>query len=407
METLRPDNETQVVEATQWALSSQSSLEICGTASKRGLGRPMETAARLDLSRMSGIQLYEPKELVMSALAGTPLAEIEAALSEQNQHLAFEPINYSALLLGDGSATQGSIGGVFISNLTGPRRINIGSARDHILGFHAVSGRGESFKSGGRVVKNVTGFDLSKLIAGSYGTLAVMTEVTFKVIPAPEKSRTVLVLGLDNNTAMRVMSEALGSPYEVSGAAHLPERAAKESKVDYVTDANAAVTAIRVEGPGPSVDFRCQALRDIFQGTGEVEELHTQNSKTLWSEIRDAALLPDKGDHQVWRLSVPPAEGAGIVRAVLDKVDGAVFFDWGGGLIWLSIKPQTDAANKIIRGTMSQGGHATLIKAADQVRSSVPVFHPQPEPLDQLSGRIKDAFDPHRILNPGRMVAGR
>ena len=239
-----------------------------------------------------------------------------------------------------------TIGGTFACNLAGSGRIRAGAARDHFLGFNAVSGRGETFKSGGTVVKNVTGFDLSKLLAGSFGTLAVMTAVTFKVMPAAEKTRTVLVLGLDDDEAMQAMSKALGSSNEVSGAAHLPEAAAKGSKVSHVAGTGRSVTAFRVEGPGPSVEHRCRALTELWKDWGDVEELHSENSGLFWREIRDVRPLDRGGSgsgansddlgSQVWRLSVPPTAGAGVASAILADLGGEVFYDWGGGLIWLA-----------------------------------------------------------------------
>jgi glycolate oxidase FAD binding subunit len=263
------------------------------------------------------------------------------------------------------------------------------------------------------VVKNVTGFDLSKQIAGSFGTLAVMTEITFKVLPAPEKTRTVLILGLDDAEAMTAMSKAMGSAHEVSAAAHLPEGAAGLSAVDTVSGAGRAVTALRVEGPGPSVEHRCRALRELLKDFGDREELHSENSAQLWREIRDVGLLDGTGggEAQVWRLSVPPMEGAGVVSALAggsaQEMGGRAFYDWGGGLIWLAQDPLPDAGAERVRGAVAQaGGHATLVRAAPDVRARVPVFEPQSGALAQLTARVKEGFDPYAILNPGRMYEG-
>jgi glycolate oxidase FAD binding subunit len=332
------------------------------------------------------------------------MAEIEAALGQNNQHMAFEPPDLGRLYGNQG----GTIGGAIACNLAGPRRIQAGAARDHFLGFNAVSGRGEVFKSGGTVVKNVTGFDLSKLLAGSFGTLAVMTAVTFKVMPAAEKTRTVLVLGLDDDEAMQAMSKALGSSNEVSAAAHLPEAAAGMSGVSLVSGAGRSVTAVRVEGPGPSVQHRCRALRGLLADGGETEELHSRNSAALWREIRDAGAFLDGNDpdgRDVWRLSVPPTDGARVVQAILAETGGRVFYDWGGGLVWLSVA--ANAGHEKIRAAVAAtGGHATLIRAPSDVRATVAVFEPQPGALGELSARVKSAFDPNAILNPGRMVEG-
>jgi glycolate oxidase FAD binding subunit len=271
--TFRPENADQVVEAVAWAAAEEAPLEVVSHGSKRGLGRPVRAANGIDVSGLTGITLYEPEELVLSARAGTPLAEIEAALEAKRQQLAFEPADLGPLF--GAAAGRGSIGGMLACNLSGPRRIKAGAARDHFLGVQAVSGRGEAFKSGGRVVKNVTGYDLCKLLAGSYGTLAVLTEVTVKVMPAPEKTRTVLLYGLDDNRALDAMVRALQSAHEVSAVAHLPASLAARSQVSYVAAAAAAVTAIRVEGPGPSVDYRCDALRKGLSDLAESEELHS------------------------------------------------------------------------------------------------------------------------------------
>jgi glycolate oxidase FAD binding subunit len=366
------------------------------------------------MAAISGIVLYEPEELVLSARAGTSMAEIEAALAERNQQLAFEPGNLSPLLGGSGSAgnVSGTLGGIVACNLAGPRRIKVGAARDHLLGFHAVSGRGEAFKSGGRVVKNVTGYDLCKLLAGSHGTLALMTDVTVKVMPAPEKTRTVLLLGLDDPGARAAMTRALQSSYEVSGAAHLPAAIAARSAVSYIARAGGAVTALRVEGPGPSVDYRCEALREDLADLAESEELHSMNSAALWRELRDVAPFADQPERPLWRVSVAPQDGAGLVAAVARDLDAEYFYDWGGGLVWLAPAPPGqdaggDAGAARIRAALgANGGHGTLIRAPAEIRAAVPVFEPQDPALAALTTRVKDSFDPKRVLNPGRMYAG-
>jgi glycolate oxidase FAD binding subunit len=408
-QTFKPETPEQVLEAVSWALAEEQSLDVAGSGSKAALGRPAETDNRLDMAAIAGIVLYEPEELVLTARAGTSMAEIEAALAEKDQQLAFEPGDLGPLLgaVGGSSNVSGTLGGVVACNIAGSRRVKVGAARDHLLGFHAVSGWGEGFKSGGRVVKNVTGFDLSKLITGSFGTLAVMTEVTVRALPAPEKTRTVLVFGCADDTAVRAMTAALQTPYEVSGATHLPADIAATSKVAAVAAAGGAVTAVRVEGPGPSVEFRCGALRDLMAPFGEVEELHSANSLAFWREVRDVAYFAGAGERQVWRLSVPPADGARVAEQVLSAIKGHVFYDWGGGLVWLALAPSADAGHDAVRAAISAtGGHATLVRAEDALRAKVPVFQPQPGPLAALTRRIKQGFDPKGVLNPGRMYEG-
>ena len=245
--------------------------------------------------------------------------------------LAFEPPDLGPLL--GGAAGQGSIGGAIACNLSGPRRIKAGAARDHFLGFHAVSGRGEVFKSGGRVVKNVTGYDLCKLMAGAYGTLSALTDVAVKVMPAPEKTRTVLLFGLDDAGALSAMTRALGSAHEVSGAAHLPAELAAGCGVSYVSKAGGAVTALRVEGPAPSVEYRCAALRRELSDLAETEELHSMNSAALWRELRDVNPFVAHPRQLVWRISVPPRAGPGLAARIAGAADALYYYDWGGGLV--------------------------------------------------------------------------
>ena len=257
------------------------------------------------------------------------------------------------------------------------------------------------------MVKNVTGYDLSKLITGSFGTLAVMTELTFKVLPAPEKTYTVLVAGLDDATATAAMSRAMNSAHEVAGAAHLPADIAVASVVPYVNDAGCAITALRLEGFGPSVEQRCRELREELAGFGSLEELHSRNSAVFWHEVRDATYLAEPLNRVIWRLSVPPASGHAVVAMLSRDLDVHAFYDWSGGLIWLSLPPTRGAdALAVCSAIAGFGGHATLVRAPANVRASVPVFQPQTGPMAALSGRVKDSFDPKRVLNPGRMRAG-
>ena len=404
-ERIVPQSNKEVLDVIRAAYEDKQSLEVVGAGSKRGWGHPVQSSALLDLSNLSGITLYEPEELVLSAAAGTSMIEIQQALDQRAQQLAFEPPDFSPLY--GGKIGVGTLGGAIAANLSGPRRLQAGAARDHFLGFNAVSGRGEEFKSGGRVVKNVTGFDLSKLLAGSFGTLAVMTSVTIKVLPKPEKTRTVLVFGLDNETAIKALSDTLQGSYEVVGAAHLPAAIAAKSKVSYVGGAGNSVTAVRMQGPAPSVEVRCQAVRNLWQAYGDVEELHGHNSANLWQELRDVAPLLVNPDSQIWRLSMPPSEGAGVVQSIQSEIEGEAYFDWGGGLIWLAVDPAHENSAVIIRGSLaSGGGHATLIRGSDALRNAVEVFQPQSSEIAQLTQTLKSNFDPSALLNPGRMYEG-
>ncbi len=416
MESFRPETAEQTVEAVAWAFAEEAQLEVIGSGSKAGLGRPVQASQGLDLSGLSGITLYEPEELVLSARVGTPLSEIEATLAEQGQLLAFEPPDFAPIY--GGAAGGGTIGGVLACNLAGSRRIKAGAARDHFLGFEAVSGRGELFKSGGRVVKNVTGYDLCKLLAGSFGTLAVMTEVTVKVLPGPEKTRTVLIFGLDDDQACAAMTRALTSSHEVSGAAHLPVELARASAIDLVAEAGAAVTALRVEGPGPSVEHRTAALRRELADLGSSEELHSLRSAKLWPGLGGGAPFQGDRDWAIWRVSVAPQSGPALVAQVRDDRvrDDQVrdekpflhYYDWGGGLVWLAVPAEEEASQERVRAAVKAvgSGHATLVRAPLPLRATVSVFQPQDPAMAALSERIKDSFDPCRILNPGRMYPG-
>ncbi len=402
---LKPANEDEALRTVAAALADGVALEIVGNGSKRGWGHAVTASHVLDLSALAGITLYEPEELVLTAGAGTGLSEITEALAANRQMLAFEPADYGPLL--GGAADGATIGGVLACNLSGPRRIRAGAARDHFLGFSAVSGRGEAIKAGGRVVKNVTGYDMPKLLAGSFGTLAALTEVTVKVLPAPEMTRTVLVMGLDDEDAVAAMAQALRSPHDISAAAHLPAKIATGSSVSYVAGAGAAVTAVRVEGPPPSVEARYAALRDLLAGFGDIEELHSHNSARLWREVADVTPFAAADGRAVWRISVPPADGAVVVAEIAESCPAAHYFDWGGGLIWMALEADDDAAHETVRGAMGrEGGHATLIRGSDSQRAAAPVFEPLSAGAAGLTRRIKEGFDPARILNPGRMYEG-
>jgi len=346
----------------------------------------------------------------MTAQAGARMRDIDAALLDASQQLSFEPPDLGPLMGAPENAA--TLGGIVATNLAGPRRIKEGAARDHVRGFNAGSGRGEVFKSGGTVVKNVTGFDMSKLMAGSFGTLGVMSTITVKVLPMPEKVRTLLIRwdadAPHDHGAMAAMSQALGSAHDVSAAAHLPNAIAGRSDVEYVKSSGGGVTALRLEGPEPSVIHRTQVLKDEIKGFADIEELHTKNSATLWREIRDVQPFVGRDDlPYVWRLSVPPTSGSHVAMAILEGLAGEVFYDWGGGLIWLALAAVPNAGADIVRAAlMETGGHATLVRAPSDIRGGVPVFQPLSGPEAMVTAKIKEGFDPDGILNPGRMYAG-
>lgn len=391
---LKPRSAREAEDAIKWAAAEVQPLEIIGQGSKRALGRPVQTAHVLDLSDLSGVVSYEPAELVLTVLAGTPILEVEKLVSDQRQELTFESLDYGPLL--GQAAGQGTIGGVLAANLSGPRRVKSGAARDHILGMEAVSGRGEIFNSGGKVVKNVTGYDLPRALCGSFGTLAVATTVTLKVNPKPETSATFQIEGLDDAAGVRALCAALGSSAEVSGAAHLPSG----------LNGTSSRTVLRLEGFSASVDYRFKTLEKLLGSYGAVSRLAETQSEDLWRSIRD--VVPFAGaDTPVWKVSVAPASGPELVRQLKEQLNIRAFYDWSGGLVWISCDDGIDHS-QAIRAAVSQigGGHATLVRAAPSLRSGIDVFQPQPRPLAALASRLKAQFDPKGILNPGRMLAG-
>ncbi len=364
----------------------------------------MQSGSVVSTERLTGILSYEPSELVLAAGAGTPLAEIEQALAERGQELAFEPVDLGPVL--GMTARQGSIGGVFATNLSGSRRIQKGAARDHLIGIGCVNGWGEPFKSGGRVKKNVTGYDLPKAIAGSWGTLAVMTEVVTKVLPKPEEVRTLLCLGLPDHTAVEALCLSLCTPYEVSGAVHIhAPLTAKLSDPD-IAKANGAVTAIRVESVSGFARYRIGKIKDRLAAYSPWMELDTPRSLAFWEEMRTLRMFA-KSDRPLWRISTTPTRAAKLVNVILRTLDVNVVYDWSGGLIWLDTTLTSDAGAVEIRRAIAEfGGHATLIRADRPTRASLDVFQPLDAPLAAMTAKLKSAFDPEGILNRGRMYPG-
>lgn len=396
-----PETEDDVARLITSAHADGSPVEILGGGTKSALGRPLQASSALSVARLTGITNYDPSELVMAARAGTPLAEVEAALAANNQMLTFEPMDYRPLLAAEGEPT---IGGIFAGNISGPRRISAGAARDNLLGVRLVNGSGEIVKSGGRVMKNVTGLDLVKLMAGSWGTLGVLCEVIFKVLPRPETEATIVVSGLNDAEAAEAMAAALAMSVEVSGAAHLPE-----SVIHIVADGRlkgGPATLLRLEGLAPSVEVRTGKLEAEMGRRGAVTVLDAQTSVGLWRDIRDVKPFVDGGSRPVWRVSVAPSAGHQLVAALRLKTGVDAFYDWQGGLVWLRMEADPDAAlvRQYIRAL--GGGHATLVRADAATRAATEVFEPQPPVLEALSRRIKRQFDPGGVLNPGRVWSG-
>jgi glycolate oxidase FAD binding subunit len=396
--------------ATAWELQSmlvplierQEPVEVMGAGSKRAIGRPLQTAASLTTASMHGIWLYEPTELVMSAHAGTPLAQIEAQLAANNQMLAFEPTDL-------GPATGGrrgmqTIGSVFATNASGARRVALGAARDHLLGIEAVNGRAEIFRNGGRVMKNVTGYDLCRGLAGSWGTLSILTEVTFKVLPWPEDGSTLVYQGLPDDIAVELLCAAMRLPYEVSGTVHLTAPIARRLEHAGLASLGTSLTMLRLENFSRSVAYRSDALRMALKVYGEPLVLDLDDTLKVWGELRHLSVMPYSAETCLWRVSTAPKMGPKVVAAIARHMPIDVMYDWSGGLVWIEVPASADAgASDVRRAVAVHGGYATLIRAEPAVRATVEVFQPQTPAVERLYRGLKLAFDPYRLFNPGRM----
>lgn len=386
---IAPADEAALSVAVADAAARRTPLAVVGGGTLSALGRPMQTAATLSTAFLTGITLYEPAEMVISARAGTPLADIEAALAENRQRLAFEPPDYRDFLAVSGDRTVGS---VTATNLSGPRRIQAGATRDSMIGVRFVNGAGTVVKSGGRVMKNVTGYDLVKFLSGSWGTLGVFSEVTFKVSPVPETEASIVLGGLDDAPAIAALSAALSSPWGVTGAAHLPRQ---------------GKTVIRIDGFEPSVRARAADLVNLLRAYGKADIVGAEDSAELWRSVRDLGALKAPPGSVVWRLSVKPGDGPTVAAAIRTSADADVLYDWGGGLMWVVLRGGGDAGAALVRGSVAAvGGHAMLFRGPDEARLSVDVFQQLAPPVMALTRKLKAEFDPHGILNPGRMYPG-
>lgn len=398
-----PDTVEELAYLVAEAADTRTPLEVMGRGTKREVGRPVQYGAVLSTENLTGIQLYEPSELVLVALAGTPIAQIEQALTEHDQEMPFEPIDLGPVL-GFGRG-QGTVGGMVATNFSGSRRVLSGSVRDHVLGVQAVNGSGETIRAGGRVMKNVTGYDLSRALSGSWGTLAVMTEVAIKVLPAQREVRTVLCFGLADPNGIEALCLAVGTPFEVSGTVHMHAELAERLSDQEIANAGASVTAIRVENFPASARYRSSRLKQMLQAYAPALELDTLRSRAFWDEIRTLKMF--QTDRPLWRISTVPTAAAKLVHNLARKIDVRVLYDWSGGLVWLETPPISDAGAVEIRRNLAEiGGHATLIRAEAPGRAAIDVFQPLDKPVMALTASLKRAFDPVGILNPGRMYPG-
>jgi glycolate oxidase FAD binding subunit len=396
--TLIPNSEADAAYIIRQATGQGRLLALCG-GNTRGFGWTTTVGEMMSARSLSGIVDYDPAEMVMTVRAGTPVAEVEAALAANNQMMAFEPMDHRGILATKGEPT---IGGVFAGNVSGPRRFVAGAARDSLLGIRFVNGQGEIIRAGGRVMKNVTGLDLVKLLGGSQGTLGFLLEVTFRVLPMPKMTQTIVVSGLNDEQASRAMAAAMALPVEVSGAAHLPQTVSRRFISGALPEGEA--TVLRLEGLAASVEVRARKLAEAMEVFGPVARLEQDESLGLWREIRNVHPYAEASGKALWRVSIAPSAGHRLVAAL--RLDAGVdaFYDWQGGLVWMRMEAEPEG--ELVRSTIRSlgGGHATLMRAGQHDRTATPVFEPLPGALAALSARVKQRLDPAGIFSPGKMA---
>jgi glycolate oxidase FAD binding subunit len=392
VEIISPASEAEAAQFVLEARAKGRKLDIVGGGTRVGLGRPACADLKLSTTQMSGIVFYEPAEMVICAQAGTPVRQIEALIAQRGQMLPFEPMDHCPLY---GSEGEPTIGGLVAGNISGPRRISAGAARDALIGLRLVNGGGELIKSGGRVMKNVTGLDLVKLNCGAHGTLGLVTQATFKLLPKPECEASIVIRRLEDKRAIEALSIALGSPFGVSGAAHISAGMGREFPR----------TFLRIEGFRASVDYRIASLLALLEPFGAKHALEDEYSERIWRAVGDAAFLAAPGEHAVWRVSLAPSRAADFM-AKLGPAALAHFYDWGGGLVWLSSEASASAAAAIRAALAPFGGHATLVRAPVELRAAIDVFQPLSAPLMQITKGVKASFDPNGLFNFGRMYRG-
>lgn len=365
-----PCDDAGVVAAIMAAVATREPLNVFGNDGKRAMLRPVQAARGLSTRNLSGITFYSPDELVISARAGTSLPVIDTMLAEHGQYVIAEPPDLGRLL---GTATPPTLGGTVAANLSGPRRIAAGAMRDHVLGVRAVNGEGTIIHSGGRVLKNVTGLDLCKLLAGSHGTLAVMTEITLKVLPAPESTATLVVPDLDAGRGVTVLATALSAPFGVSGAAYLPAAAA--ARVPELGDVGKGAALVRLENFTASVAYRAKRLAAELACFGVPRQIGDGDSRSLWRAIRDAVPLPAAEEDAIWRVSVRPSAAPAFLDALI-AINAEWFLDWGGGLIWIAAPAQAAIHQAVTKAAGTAGGTWVLLRAPEAFRASLDVLPP-------------------------------
>jgi len=405
-----PLNEKEVSQFIKKFYKSNVPTELIGSGSKRKIGKPLQCSKTLSLLKLNGIIEYLPEELYIKVKACTPIKQIEDELQKNKQQLAFEPIDFGYLF--NGKSDYGTAAGQVACNISGPRRFKVGSVRDHVLGFRGVNGKGEIIKSGGNVVKNVTGYDLSKLICGSYGTLVALTEITFKVLPAPAESKTLIIHNQKLEPATFLLNQAISSPNDISGAAFFPREPkipGCKMDIDNIFKLNdlkqeGSITAIRIEGSKNSIEDRIQNLIDELKIINfSISILDTYQSEIFWKKVKNLEFFyPSK--NSILRIVIPPSECSQLIYQLSDKFKYSI--DWGGALVWMeAFELSEEMFESIRKKVINHGGYLTMIKNSDYLPYVEDVFTINSDRFN-ISQNIKKSFDPKRILNPGKMYTG-
>ncbi len=405
-----PKNEKEVSNLIKKFYKSNIPIEIVGSGSKKKIGKSLQCGKTLNLSKINGVVEYFPEELYIKVKACTPIKQIEEELKKNKQQLAFEPIDFG-ILLSDVS-DYGTAGGQVSCNISGPRRFKVGSVRDHVLGFRGVNGRGEIIKSGGIVVKNVTGYDLSKLICGSYGTLAALTEITFKVLPAPEESKTLIIHNQKIETALYFLDKSISSSNDISGAIFLPKEpevlgcVMNIEKTFKLNDLKheGSLTAIRVEGSKKSTDQRIENLiKELQIINHNISILESHQSEIFWNKVKSLEFF-SSSKNSIVRIVIPPSEASNLIYQLSHKFK--YYLDWGGALVWMeAFELSEEMFESIRKKVVKLGGYVTMIKNSDYLPYVEDVFTINRDRFN-ISQNIKKSFDPKRILNPGKMYTG-
>ena len=405
-----PQNEREVATLIRKFYKSNIPIELIGSGSKRKIGKTLQCAKTLNLSKLNGIIEYLPEELYIKVKAGTSIKAIEQELKKNNQQLVFEPIDFGYFL--NGESDYGTAAGQVACNISGSRRFKVGSVRDHVLGFRGVNGRGEIIKSGGVVVKNVTGYDLSKLICGSYGTLVALTEITFKVLPLPEESKTLVINNQKIEKAVHFLDKSISSSNDISGAVFFPDKpmiSGSSMNIENTFKLNdlkqeGSITAIRIEGSKNSIDHRIKNLINELQITNlNIAILEVHQSEVFWNKVKALEFFSNSKNNII-RIVIPPSECVNLIYQFSSKFK--YYLDWGGALMWLEVfELSEEMFESIRRKVVKRGGYVTMIKNSNYLPYVEDVFTISSERFN-ISQNIKKSFDPKRILNPGKMYTG-